>query len=344
MFLQKTKSRYFPTSISNHVYNIIVDKYFNIGIFYFQFVLTRGTSGYGFTVTGCSPVEVGRVDHGSSAYKAGLFAGDFIVRINRQNVSRSRAQSVAKLVRCADQQLTIHIQRPFNNNDSNATCSSGIDVNSDNIDTTHSSITCQEGSVMAPKTPTTPRQLPRRPCHLVRTPITEKSKLTVSARSPLGEITNSPTWRRCMRSSTQSKRIAAWNPSSDLGDSLKDSDIYYSVCSDDEDISCSPLNTAYNGDSSFCVTDSEEDYTTSTNEKSSTFYEETLQLSDGERQAAIYTLWRCEAEFVQAMSSGAQRFSRPLRHCIITANEHKALFQNAEKVNGVINKWYTINC
>lgn len=50
------------------------------------------------------------------------------------------------------------------------------------------------------------------------------------------------------------------------------------------------------------------------------------------RQAAIRHLILLEATFIGQMQYGIQRFSRPLRHCIISAREHRILFQNVEKV------------
>lgn len=46
-----------------------------------------------------SPVKVGRVDRASPAETAGLHPGDCIIKVNGQNVSRSQAGSVAKLVK-----------------------------------------------------------------------------------------------------------------------------------------------------------------------------------------------------------------------------------------------------
>ena len=263
------------------------------------------------------------------------------MRINDQNVSRSRAESVAKLVRCADNQLTIDIQRLGNNNRTDHNCSSGIDVNSDNIDTTHSSIACQEGSVMSPKTPRTPRQLPRRPCHLVRTPKSSVKKITtLTARSPMMEITNSPTWRRNhLRSEKPSLPEVLQNASSDLGDSISDTDYENSYSDTNDDMSCSPLDAAHIGDSSFCLPDSGDEGRNSdisdlmSHKKHKPLCQNVPEYMENERLVAIYRLWRSEAEFVQAMASGTQRYSRPLRHCIITANEHNSLFQNVEKVN-----------
>lgn len=61
--------------------------------------IRRGKTGYGFSVIEACPVRVGRVDGKSPAEAAGLHPGDIIIRLNKQNVSRSTATSVAKLIK-----------------------------------------------------------------------------------------------------------------------------------------------------------------------------------------------------------------------------------------------------
>ena len=43
-------------------------------------------------------------------------------------------------------------------------------------------------------------------------------------------------------------------------------------------------------------------------------------------------LLACEEEFATKMHFGAERFSRPLRHCVLLPQDHKTLFQNVEKL------------
>ena len=50
-------------------------------------------------MSGNSPVKVCRVDAGSAAEAAGLKPDDFIVRIDGLNVSRSTADSVARIIK-----------------------------------------------------------------------------------------------------------------------------------------------------------------------------------------------------------------------------------------------------
>ena len=75
-----------------------VVKLFN-QFFCLQLIIERGNAGYGFTVTGSCPVKVGSVRVWGAAHEAGLQEGDFFVRINGLNVSRSSVESVAKIVR-----------------------------------------------------------------------------------------------------------------------------------------------------------------------------------------------------------------------------------------------------
>jgi regulator of G-protein signaling 3 len=51
------------------------------------------------------------VDDGSAAWQAGLRVDDAVIRINGQNVSRSIADSVAKIVRLSEKQIVLDIHR-----------------------------------------------------------------------------------------------------------------------------------------------------------------------------------------------------------------------------------------
>ena len=73
--------------------------------------MKRAARGYGFSLTGSSPVCVRRVEEGSSAWQAGLRVDDAVIRINGQNVSKSIADSVAKIVRQSEKQIIMDIHR-----------------------------------------------------------------------------------------------------------------------------------------------------------------------------------------------------------------------------------------
>ncbi|XP_076454818.1 uncharacterized protein LOC143289654 [Babylonia areolata] len=74
--------------------------------------LSRGRSGFGFTITEDSPVRVGRVEHDSPAEEAGVRAGDSIIMVNQRNVSRSTINGVARLIRETDGVLHLEVSRP----------------------------------------------------------------------------------------------------------------------------------------------------------------------------------------------------------------------------------------
>lgn len=58
-----------------------------------------------------------------------------------------------------------------------------------------------------------------------------------------------------------------------------------------------------------------------------------MQSTEKRRQEAIHRLLTVEMDFIDLMHAGIQRFSRPLRHCILSQLQHSALFQNVEKVS-----------
>ena len=60
------------------------------------------------------------------------------------------------------------------------------------------------------------------------------------------------------------------------------------------------------------------------------------------QQAALQSLLECEQDFVDVMHRGIQMFSRPLRHHILTSQQHSNIFQNIEKVT--INMSYKVLC
>ena len=81
------------------------------------------------------------------------------------------------------------------------------------------------------------------------------------------------------------------------------------------------------------------DHSDSDSSTSSFFGVTDLSLSSEEhiscsiQQAALQSLLECEQDFVDVMHRGIQMFSRPLRHHILTSQQHSNIFQNIEKVN-----------
>lgn len=58
----------------------------------------------------------------------------------------------------------------------------------------------------------------------------------------------------------------------------------------------------------------------------------TVPTPDKRKQEAIHRLMSIEMDFIDVMHAGMQRYSRPLRHCILNPKHHFTLFQNIEKV------------
>ena len=53
---------------------------------------------------------------------------------------------------------------------------------------------------------------------------------------------------------------------------------------------------------------------------------------EDDEESMVQQLLQCEEEFVSQMVRGITRYSRPLRHAIISPQEHQTLFRNVEKV------------
>lgn len=58
----------------------------------------------------------------------------------------------------------------------------------------------------------------------------------------------------------------------------------------------------------------------------------TLSAVDDHHQTQVDRLLASERHFVSQMQFGIQRYSSPLLHCIISAQEHATLFQNVDKL------------
>ncbi|TNN16273.1 Regulator of G-protein signaling 3 isoform 1 [Schistosoma japonicum] len=78
----------------------------------FQFLIQKGSKGYGFTLCGNCPVFVSHVEPGSPAMQCGIQAGDFIVAIDNVNVSRSTSDSVVRMFRICQHPVHITVSRP----------------------------------------------------------------------------------------------------------------------------------------------------------------------------------------------------------------------------------------
>lgn len=77
-----------------------------------KFTISRGTNdSFGFTVVGDSPTFVGKVTDHSPAAICGLKPGDYIVKVNGQNVSRAQQRTVSNLIKHLKHSVTLDIHR-----------------------------------------------------------------------------------------------------------------------------------------------------------------------------------------------------------------------------------------
>ncbi|KAL3872434.1 hypothetical protein ACJMK2_040361 [Sinanodonta woodiana] len=219
-----------------------------------QINLTRGKHRFGFSVVEGCPVKVGRVDGASPAEQAGLHKDDIIIRVNGQNVSRSTAISVAKLVKHSSNNLCIEVQR-----------SQQLEYEELDYRTFQPAASCPRVQV----TPDPPK--------------------------PQEENIYNRIYEE---------------PLLDYGDARNEN----KICVDDE-------NALFNPNIS-----------TSTPIPLLCNGLKTVVTAERRKQEAVHRLLRIELDFVDLMHSGMQRYSRPLRHCILTNIQHFVLFQNIEKL------------
>ncbi|KAJ8300366.1 hypothetical protein KUTeg_021885 [Tegillarca granosa] len=210
----------------------------------------RGKHGFGFSVIESCPVKVGRVDGASPAENAGLRPGDCIIRVNNQNVSRSQAASVAKLVKNCGGVITLELQRQ----------------------------------------------------HLIPMETGQSCTGAVGADLELME--------------PQGMRYGQEQPMSsehDTSEEYKENEIsvdegFFSLPSNL--VTSTPLPLLCNGHRTVVNT----------------------VTSERRKQEATHRLLSVELDFIDSMHAGMQRYSRPLRHCILSQQQHSALFQNIEKL------------
>ncbi|CAF1293163.1 unnamed protein product [Adineta steineri] len=78
----------------------------------YRFLISRGVNdSFGFTVVGDSPTFIGKVSENSPAASCGLKSGDYIVKINGQNVSRAQQRTVSNIIKHLKHSVTLDIHR-----------------------------------------------------------------------------------------------------------------------------------------------------------------------------------------------------------------------------------------
>ena len=65
-----------------------------------QLTVTRGSSGFGFSLSDQTPVGICHVDSDSSAERAGLRVGDRIIEVQGEDLSNADMKHVAAIIRC----------------------------------------------------------------------------------------------------------------------------------------------------------------------------------------------------------------------------------------------------
>jgi hypothetical protein len=87
-----------------------------IGMSKLQLLLEKSEGeSYGFTITSSCPCMIGKIDLDKSAFRYGLRPGDFISKINGNNVSRATVESVVKAVKSSKVKLYIEVYRQDSN-------------------------------------------------------------------------------------------------------------------------------------------------------------------------------------------------------------------------------------
>ncbi|KAJ8317189.1 hypothetical protein KUTeg_005093 [Tegillarca granosa] len=80
--------------------------------------VTRGKSGYGFTISGQHPCILSCIVSGSPADSAGLKAGDYLVSVNGLNISKALHDDVVRMVGMSTGTLTLQVAENYNSSDS----------------------------------------------------------------------------------------------------------------------------------------------------------------------------------------------------------------------------------
>ena len=80
--------------------------------------VTRGKSGYGFTISGQHPCVLSCIVNNSPADRAGLRPGDYLMSVNGQDVSKFGHDEVVRMVGISTGTLTIQVAENYNSSDS----------------------------------------------------------------------------------------------------------------------------------------------------------------------------------------------------------------------------------
>ena len=80
--------------------------------------VTRGKSGYGFTISGQNPCVLSVIVAGSPADVAGLKSGDYLVSVGNRNVTKEPHDDVVRMVGMSTGTLVLQVAENYNSSDS----------------------------------------------------------------------------------------------------------------------------------------------------------------------------------------------------------------------------------
>ena len=80
--------------------------------------VTRGKSGYGFTISGQHPCALSNIVKDSPAERAGLKAGNYLVAVNNINISKAPHDDVVRMVGTSTGTLILQVAENYNSSDS----------------------------------------------------------------------------------------------------------------------------------------------------------------------------------------------------------------------------------
>ncbi|XP_066599508.1 rho guanine nucleotide exchange factor 12-like isoform X2 [Prorops nasuta] len=91
-------------------------------------VIYKDVAGYGMKVSGDNPVYVNSVKEGGAAARAGLHAGDKIIKVNGVNVMQSTHTDVVELIKSSTQVVLTVQQKPVGSNKSAAAAATSLQI------------------------------------------------------------------------------------------------------------------------------------------------------------------------------------------------------------------------
>ncbi|XP_035826990.1 uncharacterized protein LOC101864471 [Aplysia californica] len=253
----------------------------------------RGKSGYGFSFVGELPPKIGRVDKASPAEQAGLRTGDQVVKINGQNVSRSSCEGVAHLVKKTSPEiLTLELRR------SDETLTLGVGSNGQPVRPQHQGLYNRRGIGTS----------------------TDRIYEKIPGDGQRGKEGRGRQDGTNLTQMTEEEEEEEEEEGEEEGENTTAYTEEETCFLTDEDLSC--IQNYCDG----------RRVVTSTPMPALADTRESGSQSPAHRHESIHRLMSLEFQYCDVMRYGRERFSRPLRHSILSVSEHGCLFQNVDKL------------